>query len=65
MAEFSDLIRNKNYAKIGDIVAIHKEEYPKYKDGDEWGGIFQMNPGKVYLTDEEYTEMIEKIKANL
>ena len=24
-----------------------------------------MNPGKVYLSDEEYAEMIEKIKANL
>ena len=26
---------------------------------------FEMNPGKVHLTDEEYQEMIEKIKANL
>jgi hypothetical protein len=24
-----------------------------------------MNPGEVYLTDEEYKEMIEKIKAEL
>jgi len=24
-----------------------------------------MNPGKVYLSDAEYAEMIEKIKANL
>ena len=38
---------------------------PKYEGGDEWGGVFQMNPGKVYLTEEEYAEMIEKIKANL
>lgn len=33
--------------------------------GDEWGGVFQMNPDKVYLTDAEYAEMIEKIKACL
>jgi hypothetical protein len=34
-------------------------------DGPDYGGVFQMNPGKVYLTDAEYAEMIEKIKANL
>ncbi len=27
--------------------------------------LFQMNPGKVYLTDAEYQEMIEAIKKNL
>ena len=42
-----------------------RTEPVKYEGGDEWGGVFQMNPGKVYLTDEEYAEMIEKIKANL
>ena len=30
-----------------------------------WGGVFAMNPGEVYLSDEEYKEMIEAIKANL
>ena len=29
------------------------------------GGVFQMNPGKVYLADAEYQEMIEAIKKNL
>jgi hypothetical protein len=24
-----------------------------------------MNPGKVYLSEAEYAEMIEKLKANL
>jgi hypothetical protein len=38
---------------------------PKYKDGYEWGGTFEMNPAKTLLTDAEYQEMIEKIKANL
>ena len=38
---------------------------PKYKDGFEWGGTFEMNPGKTLLTDAEYQEMIDKIKANL
>lgn len=29
------------------------------------GGEFEMNPGKVYLSDEEYDAMIAKIKENL
>jgi len=55
-----------NYGAYGDTGChLHMHLVPKYEGGDEWGGIFQMNPGKVYLTDEEYKEMIEKIKANL
>lgn len=38
---------------------------PKYRDGYEWGGVFEMNPGKTTLTPEEYAGMIEKLKANL
>ena len=38
---------------------------PKYKDQDEWGGTFQMNPDKKYLSESEYAEMIEKIKECL
>ncbi len=44
---------------------LHFHLVPKYKDGFEWGTPFAMNPDRVYLTDEEYDEMIEKIKANL
>ncbi len=55
-----------NYGAYGDTGChLHMHLVPKYKDGDEWGGTFQMNPGKVFLTDEEYAEMIEKIKAHL
>jgi len=55
-----------NYGMYGDTGChLHMHLCPKYKDGDEWGGIFQMNPGKTFLTDAEYAEMIEKIKANL
>ena len=55
-----------NYGAYGDPGChLHMHLVPKYEGGDEWGGVFQMNPGKVYLTDEEYAEMIEKIKANL
>jgi diadenosine tetraphosphate (Ap4A) HIT family hydrolase len=55
-----------NYGAYGDTGChLHMHLVPKYEGGDEWGGTFQMNPGKVYLTDAEYAEMIEKIKANL
>ena len=55
-----------NYGAYGDTGChLHFHLVPKYEGGDEWGGVFQMNPGKVYLTDAEYAEMIEKIKANL
>ncbi len=30
------------------------EPAPRYRGGGEWGGTFQMDPCKVYLTDEEY-----------
>ena len=55
-----------NYGAYGDTGChLHMHLVPKYEGGDEWGGVFQMNPDKVYLTDEEYAQMIEKIKANL
>ena len=55
-----------NYGAYGDTGChLHFHLVPKYEGGDEYGGIFQMNPGKVFLSDAEYAEMIEKIKANL
>ncbi|MBQ4537428.1 MAG: HIT family protein [Lachnospiraceae bacterium] len=55
-----------NYGAYGDTGChLHMHLVPKYKDQDEWGGTFQMNPNKTYLSDAEYEEMIEKIKANL
>lgn len=44
---------------------MHFHLVPKYKDGPEWGGVFQMDPKQTYLSQEEYAEMIAKIKANL
>jgi len=38
---------------------------PKYKKGFEWNGVFAMNPQQTYLSENEYTEMIEKIKKAL
>ena len=55
-----------NYGAYGDTGChLHFHLVPKYEGGDEYGGIFQMNPGKVYLTEKEYADMIGKIKENL
>ncbi len=55
-----------NYGAYGDTGChLHMHLVPKYKDGFEWGGTFEMNPGKVFLTDEEYEEMIKAIKEAL
>ena len=55
-----------NYGAYGDTGChLHMHLVPKYRGQDEWGGVFQMNPGKTFLTAEEYAEMIEKIKACL
>ena len=36
---------------------------PKYKDGFEWNGVFQMNPQKTFLTDAEYDALVAELKA--
>lgn len=55
-----------NYGAYGDTGChLHMHLVPKYKDGYEWGGVFEMNPGRTLLTDAEYQEMIDKIKACL
>ena len=55
-----------NYGAYGDTGChLHFHLVPKYSGGFEWGSTFAMNPGKTYLTDAEYDEMICKIKAAL
>ncbi len=55
-----------NYGAYSDKLShLHFHLAPKYVDGPDYGGTFQMNPGKVYLSDEEYQEMIAQIKAVL
>lgn len=55
-----------NYGAYGDTGChLHFHLVPKYRDAFEWGGVFAMNPGAVKLTDAEYADMIEKIRANL
>lgn len=55
-----------NYGAYSDkLCHLHIHLAPKYVDGPDYGGVFQMNPGKVYLSDDEYADMIEKLKAAL
>lgn len=55
-----------NYGAYGDTGChLHFHLVPKYTDEFEWGGTFAMNPDLKYLTDDEYQEMISKIKAAL
>lgn len=55
-----------NYGAYGDTGHhLHFHIVPKYEGGDEWGGIFQMNPGKVFLTDAEYEEMAQALRQAL
>ncbi|MGB4588569.1 MAG: HIT family protein [Clostridiaceae bacterium] len=55
-----------NYGAYGDTGHhLHLHLVPKYKDGEEWGSIFQMNPGNVFLADGEYLDLINKIKVYL
>lgn len=56
-----------NYGAYADkMTHLHYHIVPKYEGGPSWGGTFEMMPNpKVLLTDEEYAQIIEKIKENL
>ena len=55
-----------NYGAYGDGGChLHFHLVPKYRDGFEWASTFAMNPAQTYLSDEQYAEMIARIKAAL
>ncbi|MBD5253873.1 MAG: HIT family protein [Bacteroides sp.] len=55
-----------NYGAYSDKLShLHFHLAPKYVDGPDYGGTFRMNPGEVYLTDEEYARMIADIREAL
>ena len=55
-----------NYGAYGDTGChFHIHLVPKYKDGDEWGGTFTMNPDKTFLSQDEYEAMSEQIREKL
>ena len=55
-----------NYGAYADTLShLHMHIVPKYADGYGFGGVFEMNPQKTTLSDAEYAEVVEKIKAAL
>jgi diadenosine tetraphosphate (Ap4A) HIT family hydrolase len=51
-----------NYGAYSDkLPHLHFHLVPKYEGEFEFGGIFEMNPQKVFLTEPEYAEMISRI----
>ncbi len=55
-----------NIGAYGDTSGhLHFHLVPKYKDQFEWADTFAMNPGKTYLSDGEYANMIEEFKGEL
>ncbi|HSC53896.1 MAG TPA: HIT family protein [Phnomibacter sp.] len=55
-----------NYGAYADKLShLHIHIVPKYEAGFGFGGTFEMNPQKTYLSDAEYAEVIAKIKAHM
>lgn len=55
-----------NYGAYSDKLShLHFHLAPKYVDGPDYGGTFRMNPGEVYLTDDEYARMVNDIREAL
>lgn len=55
-----------NYGMYGDTGChLHMHLVPKYEGEFEYGGVFEMNPGRVTLTDAEYEAIAQKIRDNL
>lgn len=55
-----------NYGSYADTIShLHMHIVPKYKDCYGFGGVFEMNPQKITLTDTEYDELIQKIRTEL
>lgn len=55
-----------NYGAYGDTGEhLHFHLVPKYKDGDEWGGTFEMNNGKLLLCHDEYEHLANLVRTYL
>ena len=51
-----------NYGAYSDKLAhLHFHLVPKYEGQFEFGGIFEMNPQKTYLSETEHKELIDKL----
>lgn len=55
-----------NFGAYSDTLKhAHWHLVPKYEGGAEFGGTFDMNPHKVYLSEAEYEQTIKSIQNAL
>ena len=55
-----------NYGAYGDTGHhLHFHLVPKYTDDFEWGGTFEMNPKRTFLSDDEYSGLVGMLKTEL
>ena len=55
-----------NYGAYGDTGChLHFHLVPKYEGEYEYGGVFEMNPGRVVISEEECEVIAEKIRKAL
>lgn len=55
-----------NYGAYADTLShLHFHLVPKYEGGPDFGGVFQMNPQKVYLSEQEYAQMVAEMRREL
>ncbi len=55
-----------NFGSYGDTGChAHWHIVPKYADEFEWGGVFEMNPKRCYLSEEELSERVALLQAAL
>lgn len=55
-----------NYGAYADKLShLHMHLVPKYTDGFGFGGVFEMNPQKTYLSEVAYEDLINTIKEAL
>jgi len=55
-----------NFGAYSDTLKhAHWHIVPKYEGEEEFGGVFAMNPAKVYLAESEYASRIEAIREAL
>ena len=55
-----------NYGAYGDTGChLHFHLVPKYTGEFEWGGTFEMNPKRTFLSDGEYAAIVASLRAEL
>lgn len=55
-----------NYGAYSDkLPHLHIHLCPKYENGADYGSTFVMNPLKVYLSENEYADMVNVLRSKL